>query len=369
MKRDILLYGEISPDQYSAGWMSYVLSEVRSDEVHIGINSPGGVVTEAVAMVSLLKASGKRIITHVDGVAASMAFFVAMQGEERYIGRNASAMIHNATGGVSGGADKIRNYGDYVEKINAMYAEEVAAKTGKDYDKIRAEMAAETWFIGQEAVDAGYFTAVEDSEVQSVAAFADTLKGFNPPKGIIPQQKTETTSMLKTELCKAFGLVEADASETGLVERVQALQQKSEMVQTLQSKVDTLESAKAKAESDLKALQEKIQGFEVAELKLKMCKEAGVELADAHTEAFTRRATRMFTATDAAVKADMEADLKAFVKLNGAPIGKDANLDDEARDISGDVELKIQTRAKAIATEKGIGMVEAIKLAAKEISQ
>jgi ATP-dependent protease ClpP protease subunit len=50
--------------------------------VDLHINSPGGFVFDAVAMFEALRAHPARVVTHIDGLAASAASYLALAGDE-----------------------------------------------------------------------------------------------------------------------------------------------------------------------------------------------------------------------------------------------------------------------------------------------
>src|SRR3990167_3986612 len=72
------------------------LSALRAGTIHLRINSPGGDVFAARAIQTALFQHPAKIITHIDGLAASAATFVALAGNEIEMARGAALMIHRA---------------------------------------------------------------------------------------------------------------------------------------------------------------------------------------------------------------------------------------------------------------------------------
>ena len=73
--------------------------------VNVHINSPGGVVTDAMAIHDYLVELGSKGIvvnTYVKGMAASAATYIAMASDNSHISENSWFMIHNVSGGVFG---------------------------------------------------------------------------------------------------------------------------------------------------------------------------------------------------------------------------------------------------------------------------
>ncbi|MBU8834654.1 Clp protease ClpP, partial [Mycolicibacterium goodii] len=80
---EILIYDEIDPwFGVSAGDFANDLNALEADEIVVGINSPGGIVFDGIAIMNALKRHPARIVTRIDGLAASAASFIAMAGDE-----------------------------------------------------------------------------------------------------------------------------------------------------------------------------------------------------------------------------------------------------------------------------------------------
>src|SRR5687767_4269453 len=76
--------------------------------IHVRINSPGGYVFEARALYNALRRHPAEVISHVDGLAASAASFVALAGDQVLMGEGSFLMIHNAWGIAIGEAEVMR---------------------------------------------------------------------------------------------------------------------------------------------------------------------------------------------------------------------------------------------------------------------
>jgi len=131
-----------------------VLSFGENDVV-VHINSPGGSVTEGLAIYNTFKNHPTNIQMRIEGVAASAASFIAMAGNSILIEPNAMVMIHDAWDLTIGNQDDHIAAADLLGKASNNLANIYAKKTGVSPDDMRTAMKAETWYIGQEAVDAG----------------------------------------------------------------------------------------------------------------------------------------------------------------------------------------------------------------------
>ena len=94
------------------------------------------------------------------------------------IGKNASMMIHDGFGAGIGNAKDLRELADLLDKTSDNIASIYADRTGQPASQWREAMLAETWYVGQEAIDAG---------------LADFLQGAEPEDGPDPALKIAAT--------------------------------------------------------------------------------------------------------------------------------------------------------------------------------
>lgn len=142
-------FGGVSPRQFIEAL------KATSGPVTLRINSPGGSVFGAQAMVSAMRAHGEPITAQVDALAASAASVIAAECAECSVIDGAMLMIHNAWGLTIGNADDHRSSAELLDKMDRQIAATYARRAGDDDpDKYMALMAAETWFTAAEAVEA-----------------------------------------------------------------------------------------------------------------------------------------------------------------------------------------------------------------------
>ena len=379
-KNTLFIYYDIGqPDdrkmRVNAEMVQYGLAELdNSEPLHIRINSTGGSMTEGEAINAAIRAFGApKVVTHIDGIAASMAFSIAMEGDKdsRYIQPTGTGMLHMPTAGTVGTGQQIQNYGAYVQKMGEAYAAKIAAKCDKEPDAVLAAMQAETWLVGQQAVDAGYMSAIEpegsrmeSEQVQALIPDALVAKIFpqkhhNKPNDTMPELINELASTLN-----------CDAKQSVVAERVSSLQSRAALVADLEAKVKTIETAKDEAEKNASELSAKLRRFEIADLQSSIADELGVTLPKAQAEAFERRAERYLAAQDETVKADLHEDMKTFVKAHGVKTGPDASLagahqgdrQDPITDPSALLDKQVKDlQAKAKANGSTLPYTEALK--------
>lgn len=145
------------------------LRECRGKAVNLHINSGGGSVVDACAMMTALAAHDGKVTAYVDGLAASAASFLLAGADEVVMSSVAWIMIHDATARCWGGAQDMRDVADYLDKTNRAIAEIYAKRSEtKDVDDFMAAMAETTWFTADEAVEWG----LADTVMEAVAAAA-----------------------------------------------------------------------------------------------------------------------------------------------------------------------------------------------------
>lgn len=185
---EITVYSEIYPYSYGDGdptvSSNKFLKELNGldvDEITVRINSPGGVVTEAIAIrTALLKHPARKIID-IEGCCDSAATLIAcLPGARVRMAKGGEYMIHCCSGGARGNAEKILScYNSMVQTdkdMAAIYAE----RTGMTEDECMALMKAETWYGAQEAMDAGFVDEIitgseGDEPISACAVSAETM--------------------------------------------------------------------------------------------------------------------------------------------------------------------------------------------------
>jgi ATP-dependent Clp protease, protease subunit len=156
-------WGGISPSQFIAALAQ------TSGPVTLRINSPGGSVFGAQAIVAAMRAHGQPITAQIDSLAASAASVIAAEAAETVMAPGAMLMIHKAWGMTIGNADDHASVGSLLNKIDGQIAATYARRAGGDAEEYMALMAAETWFTAEEAVEAGLADRVVEDNMQRPA--------------------------------------------------------------------------------------------------------------------------------------------------------------------------------------------------------
>jgi ATP-dependent Clp protease protease subunit len=157
--RVVFLVGEINHVSASRVIMQMLyLENVDSrKDIHLYINSPGGVVDDTLAMYDIIRFLKCDIATYCIGRAESGGAIVFMAGKKgkRYILPNAKVMIHQPFGGVYGQAADIEIQAEEILKTKETLINIMATCTGQPADRIREDSERDRFFDAKAAVAYG----------------------------------------------------------------------------------------------------------------------------------------------------------------------------------------------------------------------
>ena len=194
---EAMFWGGISPSQFISA-----LSQT-SGPVTLRINSPGGSVFGAQAMVAAMRSHAEPITARVDSLAASAASVIATEAASLEMVEGAMLMVHRAWGMAIGNEQDMRETADLLAKIDGTIADTYARRSGKDKAEWLDVMTAETWFDAQEAVTAGLADRLIQENLQRPAARWD-LSAYKAapwqPEAVNCAPEPDVTPHPKTDL-------------------------------------------------------------------------------------------------------------------------------------------------------------------------
>lgn len=182
---EVFLYGDIG------GWMDGVSAEdfgkdiagLDVETIDVRLNSGGGSVFEGQAIYNALNRHPAKITMHIDGLAASIASVIAMAGDTINITEGSHIMIHKPWSLAMGDSKSMRKEADVLDSLESGIIDIYAARTNKSRDQLEKWLSAETWFKGQDAVDAGFADAVIPAKRKQNAIRSNILMHYvNTPK-------------------------------------------------------------------------------------------------------------------------------------------------------------------------------------------
>ena len=172
MESHIYVYGPIGEGGVTAERIKNDLAASKAEKIIVHISSQGGEVYEGYTIYNLLKNSGKKIEVLIEGFCASIATLIALAGDEVYMNKTASFMIHNPFVGIEGDADTLRQTAEHLDAIKQELVKVYQAKTGLATDRLWEMMDAETYFTSDSAEAAGFVKVVEE-KYKAVAYFKE----------------------------------------------------------------------------------------------------------------------------------------------------------------------------------------------------
>jgi ATP-dependent protease ClpP protease subunit len=174
----------------------------KADEYVVHIISPGGEVFEGYGIYNILKNSGKKITTNVEGLCASIATLIAFAGDQIIMNRTGEFMIHNPMiSDVGGDSEEIRNLANQLDKIKGILIDVSGARAARNGNPISKEKLwalydNETWLTADEAKQVGFVDEVQDA-IKAVAKVNQTNLKKMEEKSVIEKLATKITNLFK----------------------------------------------------------------------------------------------------------------------------------------------------------------------------
>lgn len=157
--RIIMICDEINKDvaQIVIAELLYLEGADSNRDITIYINSPGGSVSDGLAIYDTMNYIKCDVATVCVGHAASMGAFLLSGGTKgkRFILPNAEVMIHQPLGGMQGQATDMKIAMNHMDKIKDKLTRYLAQHTGQDYDTIWKDTDRDNWMSAEEAVSYG----------------------------------------------------------------------------------------------------------------------------------------------------------------------------------------------------------------------
>lgn len=142
----------------------FLESENPDKDIHLYINSPGGVVTSGLAIYDTMQFIKPDVSTLCIGQAASMGALLLAGGAvgKRHSLTNSRVMIHQPLGGFQGQASDIEIHANEIIKTKTRLNEILAHHTGQPYDTIATDTDRDRFLGAHEAVEYGLIDSVID---------------------------------------------------------------------------------------------------------------------------------------------------------------------------------------------------------------
>ena len=140
--------------------MLFLESEDPDKEIYFYINSPGGSVTDGLAIVDTMNYIKCPVSTFCVGLAASFGAVLLANGEKgkRFAMPNAEILIHQpliAGGGISGQTTDIKIHADQMIKTRERLTKILADRTGKPLEQVMQDTERDNYMTAEEALKYG----------------------------------------------------------------------------------------------------------------------------------------------------------------------------------------------------------------------
>ena len=164
--RFVLVFGEINHQLARSTCERLIALSQHSDApVTVLISSPGGHVESGDAIHDVIRFINAPVTTVGTGWVASAGthIFLAAPKERRVCLPNTRFMIHQPGGGAGGPATDIAIQAKEILRTRERIARVIARQTGKDYERVLADMERDFWLNAQEAIEYGIVSRVVES--------------------------------------------------------------------------------------------------------------------------------------------------------------------------------------------------------------
>lgn len=156
--RIIIINGEINNELANSVVAQLLyLDSLNNEEISVYINSPGGSVTDGMAIYDTMNFITSDISTIGMGMCASMGAFLLSCGTKgkRYALPNCEVMIHQPLGGAQGQATEIKIAAEHILKTKDKLNKILSNNTGKDLETIEKDTDRDNFMSADEAVSYG----------------------------------------------------------------------------------------------------------------------------------------------------------------------------------------------------------------------
>ena len=144
----------------------FLESEDPDKEISLYINSPGGSITDGMAIVDTINYIKCPVSTICVGMAASMGAVLLASGAKgkRFATPNAEILIHQPliSGGLSGQTTEIKIHADHMVKTREKLNKLLSERTGQNLETIERDTERDNYMTAQEALEYGLIDGILD---------------------------------------------------------------------------------------------------------------------------------------------------------------------------------------------------------------
>jgi len=165
LKERIIFLGTAIDDDVANVVMAQMLhleAEDPEKDIQLYINSPGGIVTSALAVYDTMQFIKSKVSTICIGQAASAAAVLLLAGEDkkRFSLPSSRIMIHQPSGGVSGTTIDVEIHAKEMVRLRALLNKIIAKHTGQNIKKVGKDTERDFILNAKKAKDYGIIDEV-----------------------------------------------------------------------------------------------------------------------------------------------------------------------------------------------------------------
>src|ERR1700727_878732 len=137
-------------------------AEDPDKDINLYVNSPGGSVTDGLAIYDTMQYVSCDVSTICVGLAASMGQFLLCAGApgKRFALPHSRILMHQPSGQMQGQATDIAIQAEQIVYLKRMMAERISFHTGQPIERIEAASERDRWFTAEEAKEYGFIDRV-----------------------------------------------------------------------------------------------------------------------------------------------------------------------------------------------------------------
>ena len=165
--RIIIINGEIDNNLANSVVAQLLyLDSLNNNDISVYINSPGGSVTDGMAIYDTMNYINSDVSTIGMGICASMAAFLLSSGKKgkRYILPNSEVMIHQPLGGAQGQATEIKIAAEHILKTKDKLNKILSKNTNKDLNIIEKDTDRDNFMSADEALKYGIIDEIIENK-------------------------------------------------------------------------------------------------------------------------------------------------------------------------------------------------------------
>ena len=193
-------------------------SNKEETEFLFNYHCDGGSVSEGFAIYDYIRTSGKTIHSNIEGNCHSMAVTLMLAAEKgnRRSNPNASALIHEIRGGVSGTAEEVREMADYMDQQTEKMLNIYEDRTGTDRETLKSLIKEEKMRTADELLQYGFISKINPytTNANNKKEMAKTIQEIkdlqNKSEGLLAKLKNLLTP--KTDSPKTYDVLDTEGA-------------------------------------------------------------------------------------------------------------------------------------------------------------